>query len=137
MWQLYPVLVPLLVGIIFGATTISIAVWRILRSRIEAGTRETREAQIELATLREQNTRVPELQESVKSGAREIQRLGEEASALQSKLAVSQSDAQNQLKQNESLRTEVETLRDQIKQSNAEQERLKVGMTTLSTELEV
>ena len=62
MGQLYPVSVPLLVGIIFGAATVSIAAWRILRSRIEAATKETSEARVEIATLRErakQNERLP------------------------------------------------------------------------------
>ena len=137
MGQLYRMLFPLLVGIVFGATTISVVAWRILRSRIEAATSETSKARIELATLREQNTRVPELQESVKSGTQAIQRLSEEAAALQSKLAVSQSDAQNQLQQNDTLRTEIEGLRGQVKQSDAEQARLKVDLATTRTELEV
>src|SRR5260370_11943474 len=136
MGQLYPVLVPLLVGIIFGVATISIAAWRILRSRIEAATRETSEARVEVATLREQNTRVPELQEAVKSGTREIQRLGGEAAEFRSELAVSQSDARNQLKQNEGLRAEIDTLKGQMKQSAAEEEKLKVDMTTLSATFE-
>jgi len=62
MGQLYPVFVPLLVGIIFGAATISIVASRILRSRIEAATKETSEARVEIATLRErakQNERLP------------------------------------------------------------------------------
>jgi DNA recombination protein RmuC len=136
MGQLYPLLVPLLIGFIFGAATISIAAWRILRSRIEVATRKTNEAQIEAATLREQNTRVPELQESVKSGTREIQRLGEQAAELQSELAVSQSDAQNRLQQNEQLRAEIEALKGQVKQSEAEQAQLKVALATVCTELE-
>jgi DNA recombination protein RmuC len=136
MGQLYPLLVPLLVGFIFGAATISVAAWRILRSRTEAATRKTNEAQIEAATLREQNTRVPELQESVKSGTREIQRLGEQTAELQSKLAVSQSDAQNQLQQNGKLYAEIEVLKGQVKQSDAEQAQLKVAVATVRTELE-
>jgi DNA recombination protein RmuC len=94
MGQLYPVLVPLLVGIIIGAATISIAAWRILRSRIEAATSETSEARVEIATLSER------------------------------------------AKQNEQLRAEVDTLKGQIKQSAAEQEKLKIDMATLSTTLE-
>jgi septal ring factor EnvC (AmiA/AmiB activator) len=94
MGQLYPVLVPLFVGIIFGAATISIAAWRILRSRIEAATRETSEARVEIATLSER------------------------------------------AKQNEHLRAEIDTLKGQIKQSAAEQEKLKIDMATLSTTLE-
>ena len=136
MGQLYSVLVPLLVGIIFGAASISIFAWRILRSRIETATKETSEARIELATLREQNTRVPELQESVKSGTLEIQRLGAEVADLQSKLAVSQSNAQNQLRQNGDLHAEIEALSGQIRQSATEQEKLKVDMATLNAELE-
>src|SRR5258708_4102165 len=94
MTQLYPVLAPLLIGIIFGAATISIAAWQILRSRIEAATRETNEARVEIATLNER------------------------------------------AKQNEQLRAEIDTLKGQIKQSAAEQEKLKVDMATLSATLE-
>ena len=45
-------------GSFFGAVIASVTTWRILRSRIEATTRKTTEAQIEVATMREQNTRV-------------------------------------------------------------------------------
>ncbi len=136
MEQLPPVLVPLLTGTILGVAIASVATWRILRSRIEAATRQVNEAQIEATRLREQNTRLPELQEAVKSGTREIQRLGAEAAALQSQFAVSQSDAENQLKQNGYLHAEIEDLRGQNKQSATDQEKLKVDIATLNAELE-
>jgi len=62
MGQLSPVLVPLLVGILFGAATISIAAWLILRSRIKAATRETGEARVEIATLSERARRLTEIE---------------------------------------------------------------------------
>ncbi len=62
MGQLSPVLVPLLVGILFGAATISIAAWLILRSRIKAATRETGDARVEIATLSERARRLTEIE---------------------------------------------------------------------------
>jgi DNA recombination protein RmuC len=60
--QLFPLLVPLLVGIIFGAATISITAWLIFRSRIKAATRETDEARVEIATLSERARRLYEVE---------------------------------------------------------------------------
>jgi len=48
--------------------------------------KKTNEVQIEAATLREQNTRVPELQESVQSSTREIQRLGIDLATVRAEL---------------------------------------------------
>jgi hypothetical protein len=61
MGQQSPVLVPLLIGIVIGVAAASFTAWRILRSRIEAARRETRnEGQIEIARLSERLSRSSE-----------------------------------------------------------------------------
>jgi peptidoglycan hydrolase CwlO-like protein len=58
------------------------------------------------------------------------------ANEVQTQLAVSQSDVQNQLLQNGHLRAEIEALKDQIKQSDTEKTQLKVNLATVRSELE-
>lgn len=67
------------------------------------------------------------------SSSEEAKRKANEA---QTDLAVSQADARSQLKQDAELRAEIDTLKGQIKQSAAEQEKLKVDMATLNADLE-
>ena len=122
MEQQSPVLVPLLIGIVVGAAAASFTAWRILRSRVEAARRETRnEGQIEIArlnervrrssetetelaefasrfqeetnrvaTLTEQNARLPELRQMLGSATSEVQRLSQEAADLRTKLGISE-----------------------------------------------
>jgi DNA recombination protein RmuC len=167
MGQLSPVLVPLLVGILFGAATISIAAWLILRSRIKAATRETGEARVEMATLSErarrlteiesqlaecglrlreetgkvatlteQNTRLPELQQLVESRGNEIQRLSDEAAGLRTKFVVSESIAQSRLQQNERLDAELAEAKGKIEGFATEQAQLKAEVARLTTSLQ-
>jgi len=120
--QQSPVLVPLLIGIAIGVAAASLTAWRILRSRIEAARRETRnEGQVEIArlservsrssetetklagctsrlqeesnrvaTLTEQNARLPELQQLLVSATTDVQRLNQEAANLRTQLGISE-----------------------------------------------
>ncbi len=167
MGQLSPVLVPLLVGILFGAATISIAAWLILRSRIKAATRETGEARVEIATLSErarrlteieshlaecglrlqeetgkvatlteQNTRLPELRQLAESRGNEIQRLSDEAAGLRTKFEVSESIAQSRLQQNERLDAELAGAKGKIEGFATEEAQLTAEVARLTTSLQ-
>ena len=160
-------LVPLLVGILCGAATISIAAWLILRSRIKAATRETGETRVEIATLSEsarrlteiesqltecglrlqvetgkvatlteQNTRLPELQQLVELRGNEIQKLSDEVSGLRTKFEVSESVAQSRLQQNECLDTELATAKGKLEAFATEQAQLKAEVARLTSSLQ-
>jgi DNA recombination protein RmuC len=162
-----PVLVPLLIGLVFGIAIASATAWLVLRNRGGAAATATGEAQIEIArlseranrsdklenelsqcelrlqqemsmvaTLTEQSTRIPELQQLVKSSAYEIQRLSAEAAELRTKLELSQSVAQSRLQGIERLDADIADVKIQFQQSVAEEARLKIDLATLTTTLE-